>query len=75
MPQPLRKIVFEIFEIMFQKYLLYIKNMRADFVFGFIQSMDGEKDPRNLMKAFHILYCVVNLIPEFVRFEEDLFEV
>lgn len=31
-----------------------LKGLGADFVFGFVQSMDGERDPRNLLLAFQI---------------------
>lgn len=31
-----------------------LKGLGPDFVFGFVQSMDGERDPRNLLLAFHI---------------------
>jgi DNA repair/transcription protein MET18/MMS19 len=37
--------------------------------------MDGEKDPRNLLLCFKIAATIVRTIPEFVRFDEDLFEV
>lgn len=36
--------------------------MSSDFVFGFIQCLDGEKDPRNLMLAFTL---IKNIIQEF----------
>ena len=29
-----------------------VKSMESDFVCGYIQTMDGEKDPRNLVLAF-----------------------
>lgn len=32
-----------------------LKGLGADFTFGFIQVMDGEKDPRNLLVAFQIV--------------------
>lgn len=31
-----------------------LKGLGADFVFGFVQSMDGERDPRNLLLAFRV---------------------
>ena len=37
--------------------------------------MDGEKDPRNLLICFRIASRIVQTIPEFIRFDEDLFEV
>jgi DNA repair/transcription protein MET18/MMS19 len=53
---------------------LALRPMNNEFVFGFTQAMDGEKDPRNLMKAFALVKEIV------VHFDisnhvEDLFEV
>ena len=31
-----------------------LKGLGSDFVFGFVQSMDGERDPRNLLLSFQI---------------------
>lgn len=36
-----------------------LKGLGADFVFGFVQSVDGERDPRNLLLAFHIAGKIV----------------
>lgn len=33
--------------------------MGADFVFGFVQSMDGERDPRNLLLAFRVAKNII----------------
>lgn len=33
--------------------------MGADFVFGFVQSMDGERDPRNLLLAFQVAKNII----------------
>lgn len=46
----------------------------TDFVFGFIQAMDGEKDPRCLLVCFeciHLIGQLLNLGP----FVDELFEV
>lgn len=51
MSQPNRKLVFEILANLIRNYLSEIQQMKSDFVFGFIQTMDGEKDPRNLVSA------------------------
>lgn len=41
-------------DFVFAWFLLWaeLKGLGADFVFGFVQSMDGERDPRNLLLAF-----------------------
>uniref|UniRef100_A0A8D0AVG7 MMS19 nucleotide excision repair protein n=1 Tax=Sander lucioperca TaxID=283035 RepID=A0A8D0AVG7_SANLU len=56
-----------------------LKGLGADFVFGFVQSMDGERDPRNLLLAFQIhdslLLSVDFLSAVSGKFAEELFEV
>lgn len=37
-----------------------LKSLGADFTFGFIQVMDGEKDPRNLLLAFRIVHDLIS---------------
>ena len=49
--------------------------MKNDFIFGLIQTIDGEKDPRNLLVAFELFVITVKTIPEFTRFTEELFEI
>ncbi|XP_077482044.1 MMS19 nucleotide excision repair protein homolog [Stigmatopora argus] len=52
-----------------------LKNLGADFVFGFVQSMDGERDPRNLLLAFQIAKKIVHRGYNLGTFSEELFEV
>ncbi|XP_015722476.1 MMS19 nucleotide excision repair protein homolog isoform X2 [Coturnix japonica] len=52
-----------------------LKGLGADFTFGFIQVMDGEKDPRNLMVAFQIVHDVIVKNYALGPFVEELFEV
>lgn len=47
-----------------------LQKMGNDFVFGFIQSMDTEKDPRNLLMAFH---CARTIILNFSLGKQYLF--
>lgn len=37
-----------------------LKGLGADFVFGFVQSVDGERDPRNLLLAFQIARKIIH---------------
>ena len=37
--------------------------MGSDFVLGYIQALDGEKDPRNLVIAFHSVLTIVGHLP------------
>ena len=50
------------------------QKLGADFVFGYLQAMDGEKDPRNLIVAFACAQMVIHNFPLGV-FVEDMFEV
>ncbi|XP_035998366.1 MMS19 nucleotide excision repair protein homolog [Fundulus heteroclitus] len=52
-----------------------LKGLGADFVFGFVQSMDGERDPRNLLLAFQIAKNIVVRGYNMGKFTEELFEV
>ncbi|XP_053548548.1 MMS19 nucleotide excision repair protein homolog [Bombina bombina] len=52
-----------------------LKNLGADFTFGFIQVMDGEKDPRNLLVAFQIVQDIITKGYVLGPFVEELFEV
>lgn len=49
-----------------------MKEMKSDFVLGFIQALDGEKDPRILVTAFELIPTITKEIPEFARFAEVL---
>ncbi|KAM3913040.1 MMS19 nucleotide excision repair protein homolog [Leptodactylus fuscus] len=52
-----------------------LKSLGADFTFGFIQVMDGEKDPRNLLVAFQIVQNIITKNYALGPFVEELFEV
>ncbi|KAK5850500.1 hypothetical protein PBY51_001376 [Eleginops maclovinus] len=52
-----------------------LKGLGPDFVFGFVQSMDGERDPRNLLLAFQIAKSIVLRGYDLGKFTEELFEV
>uniref|UniRef100_A0A3B5KTE1 MMS19 nucleotide excision repair protein n=1 Tax=Xiphophorus couchianus TaxID=32473 RepID=A0A3B5KTE1_9TELE len=52
-----------------------LKGLGADFVFGFVQSMDGERDPRNLLLAFQIARNILLRGYNMGKFTEELFEV
>ncbi|XP_027503972.1 MMS19 nucleotide excision repair protein homolog [Corapipo altera] len=52
-----------------------LKGLGADFTFGFIQVMDGEKDPRNLLVAFQIVRDLITKDYALGPFVEELFEV
>ncbi|XP_043911515.1 MMS19 nucleotide excision repair protein homolog [Protopterus annectens] len=52
-----------------------LKGLGSDFTYGFIQAMDGEKDPRNLLLAFKLARDIV--VKKFAMgpFVEEFFEV
>ncbi|XP_058476866.1 MMS19 nucleotide excision repair protein homolog [Solea solea] len=52
-----------------------LKGLGSDFVFGFVQSMDGERDPRNLLLAFQIANIIIQRGYNLGKFAEELFEV
>ncbi|KAF5889112.1 MMS19 nucleotide excision repair protein, partial [Clarias magur] len=52
-----------------------LKGLGPDFVFGFVQAVDGERDPRNLLLAFQIARNIIHRGYDFNQFTEELFEV
>jgi len=54
LPQSSRKKIFEMMATFCQKYPSEVTSLKDTFVAGFMQSMDGEKDPRNLLLCFSL---------------------
>ncbi|KAG7325439.1 hypothetical protein KOW79_011755 [Hemibagrus wyckioides] len=52
-----------------------LKDLGPDFVFGFVQAVDGERDPRNLLLAFQIARNIIYRGYDLNQFTEELFEV
>ncbi|XP_076856911.1 MMS19 nucleotide excision repair protein homolog [Brachyhypopomus gauderio] len=52
-----------------------LKGLGPDFVFGFVQAVDGERDPRNLLLAFQIAGNIIHRGYSLSQFTEELFEV
>ncbi|KAK7485886.1 hypothetical protein BaRGS_00022881 [Batillaria attramentaria] len=69
-----RRCVYTIFLNLLNSHLTDIQPMGDTFVCGFVQQMDGEKDPRNLMLAFRCAQIVCNHF-NLGAMEEDMFEV
>lgn len=69
-----RRNIYLIFATLLQNRVDDLKNMGPDFIYGVISSIDGERDPRNLMLLFNIL---PNFIKEFPlgHLAEEMFEV
>lgn len=54
------KYIWFLFVINHCDYSTELKGLGADFVFGFVQSMDGERDPRNLLLVFQIAKNIIH---------------
>ncbi|KAI0241835.1 MMS19 nucleotide excision repair protein [Lamellibrachia satsuma] len=69
-----RRYLYNVVTFFLQERVADIQPLGADFVCGFIQTMDGEKDPQNLLLAFQ---CVRIIAQNFQLgvFVEELFEV
>ncbi|XP_034829166.1 MMS19 nucleotide excision repair protein [Maniola hyperantus] len=52
----------------------YVETLGPDFVYGLISSMDGERDPRNLLYLFNFLPKFLSQIP-LGHLVEEMFEV
>ncbi|KAH0623837.1 hypothetical protein JD844_006991 [Phrynosoma platyrhinos] len=70
-----RHTVYSIITNFMSSREIELKSLGADFTFGFIQVMDGEKDPRNLLIAFQIVRDIIVKGYALGPFAEELFEV
>lgn len=58
-PQCTRHSAFSLFSNLISRHAAALKSFNNEFVYGFTQILDGEKDPRNLMSAFQIMTSIV----------------
>ncbi|KAJ3153488.1 hypothetical protein HDU89_000515 [Geranomyces variabilis] len=72
--QTTRFIAFEIFDLLIRKQLSAIRRMGPGFVSGYMQLMEGEKDPRNLLLAFRTLKLIIATL-DYAKHAEDLFGI
>ncbi|KAI0496487.1 hypothetical protein KFK09_022804 [Dendrobium nobile] len=73
-----RKLCFEVFQCLLDAHSDSIASLGDDFVYGLIQAVDQEKDPRCLVLTFHLVQSLVKLFLSQLGSEhvaQDLFEV
>ncbi|XP_045188984.2 MMS19 nucleotide excision repair protein homolog [Mercenaria mercenaria] len=69
-----RKSVYNIILQFLTQHLQDVQKLGTDFVYGYMQAMDSEQDPRNLILAFTCAQIVIQNLPLGV-FVEEMFEV
>lgn len=69
-----RRNVYLIFKNLIENKLEDLKSMGPDLVYGIISSIDGERDPNNLMLLFNILPHFIKEFP-LGHLIEEMFEV
>ncbi|KAK4512647.1 uncharacterized protein ATC70_003351 [Mucor velutinosus] len=74
LPQQSRYKILIILGKTLEKYALETQRSKVNFIGGFINCMDGEKDPRNLMVAFELVRAIIDRF-DISRHIEDLFDV
>ncbi|XP_046850722.1 polycomb group RING finger protein 1-like [Xenia sp. Carnegie-2017] len=52
-----------LFSVLLGKKMTELLTLGTDFVFGYIQAMDGEKDPRNLLVCLELVQIIVMRFP------------
>ena len=73
-PQNTRYTCFQIFEYLLLNNIAGLQKISKDFISGFVTTMDGEKDPRNLLLLFKIVK-LITLELDISNNITDLFEV
>lgn len=69
-----RRNIYLIFKNLIENKLDDLKSMGPDLVYGIISSIDGERDPNNLMLLFSILPHFIKEFP-LGHLVEEMFEV
>ncbi|ORX91539.1 ARM repeat-containing protein [Basidiobolus meristosporus CBS 931.73] len=72
--QATRHVVFQILYGLLENHITSIKTMKEQFVTGYLNIMDGEKDPRNLILAFKSVKIIIDNF-DITNQVESLFEV
>ncbi|ORX84015.1 ARM repeat-containing protein [Anaeromyces robustus] len=72
--QTVRQIIFKIYELLADKYLEDLRSIEDIFVPGFVQAVESEKDPRNIMVIFKIIKIIVDEL-NYKPYVEDIFEL
>jgi DNA repair/transcription protein MET18/MMS19 len=73
-PQNTRYTCFQIFEYLLLNNTVGLQKISKDFISGFVTTMDGEKDPRNLLLLFKIVK-LITIELDISSNISDLFEV
>ena len=75
--QVARYSYFEIISIIIDQYIISIKDNELNFIKSFINAMDGEKDPRNLLLCFQIIYFILNELKSYLNDEllEEIYDI
>ncbi|XP_073846096.1 MMS19 nucleotide excision repair protein [Musca autumnalis] len=66
--------LFQLFKYISEKYVDELKAMSGDFIYGIINSLDGERDPRNLDFIFTFMPEFIQTYP-LLHLSEEMFEV
>lgn len=69
-----RANIFNLLAYLSDNFQDELKVMGADFLFGVIQAVEGERDPRNLVYLFDFMPRFLSIYPLF-HFAEEMFEV
>ncbi|XP_060524576.1 MMS19 nucleotide excision repair protein homolog [Cylas formicarius] len=69
-----RYTIYQIYELVLKKYSLDVKNLGPDIVYGIISSIDGERDPKNLLYLFNWLPLFLQTV-QLGHLSEEMFEV
>ncbi|XP_030765522.1 MMS19 nucleotide excision repair protein homolog [Sitophilus oryzae] len=72
--QPDRYLIYEIYETVLNKHINVVESMGIDFVYGVISSIDGERDPKNLIYLFKWLQVFLKKV-KLAHLSEEMFDV
>jgi hypothetical protein len=73
--QATRLAAYELMETVLKTVPAAAVALRHDFVYAYLQMIDGERDPRNLLFVFGLTPRILAQVPGWERLAEELFDV
>ncbi|MCL7036269.1 hypothetical protein MKW94_016817 [Papaver nudicaule] len=74
-----RKLCFEIYECLFERYPATVATLGDDLLYGICEAIDEEMDPHCLLITFHLVELLAQLFPDpsgpLAGFAEELFGI
>jgi DNA repair/transcription protein MET18/MMS19 len=70
-----RASAYEFLRMFVAKFPQTVQSLAREFVYGVIQAVDAERDPRNLQHTFALLHATLVLVPDAAGFADEIVDI